>query len=1442
MNKPLSSANAGRGRLWGAFVLSTSLGCIPLWGSFQLVDDFEGGDLSAWTVVQDPAPSTAVDQFTLEADPADANNMVGVATPRAESSDAWIDRSLPGIAVGDTGTVFFRLRREDGAMTTGVGLTDMQDGFVTGGWGSFEPYVIMWNNADARVLEARNGDSGNANISNEAFADAWYKVWLVVDNDTNTYDVYVQGGVWVEQTLLADDFGFRGVADPAGDLNKLLIKCGGAADFSGSILLDDIYVDTKEANLSDPLANFQLVDDFESGDLSAWTVTMTEGATGEPLTTFDDPSGAANAVGVFTPPTAGSDDAWIDRAIPAIPDGGLGTIFFRLYRDDGEMTQGVGLTDLEDGYLTTGWGSFEPYLILYNNADSRVLEARNGDSGNTNVSNTVGSGTWFKIWMVVNNATDTYDVYIKGGPWAKQTLLADDFGFRGVADPAGDLTKLLVKAWIGSDSANPLSASIYLDDIYVDTETANLSDPVAAFTLVDDFQSADLTAWTVDGEDGQLTVGSDPSGGGANLVGVVTPDANATGGDAWISRSLPPIVEGSDGTLFFRMYREDDPMSNGVGLTDLTSGFRTDGWNGYESYMILYNNGENRVIEFREGSVGNTPVATQAAAGEWYKVWIVVDNEAETSSLYIQGGPWENQTLLAKDFGFRPGISGDLAGDLETFLIKNNYQTDSTSRIFIDDIYIDTESANLADPVGSTSAMGTYVGFAPTATAPTLDGTKDGSYRGTFEIAGWAPNAPVGDGPEDLGGSFSGVYTDDGLYLFISVIDDVFTRDSGADFWLDDGLQIFIDGDYNRGGSFDGENDVVFNVIPESDGSVAIELSGFPTPPSAADTTGLDAAMMMTTGGYDVEVYIPWAAINIMPVDSWLMGLDIAINEDDDGGDRDTYLALSAYAGGNNATNQYATAELWAQKTAFVPMTTETITIDGTKDTAFESAPVNHAQGRPGDSPASNPEESSFDWQMIYDSSFLYLFFEVKDSAMPIDSPTETWKDDGIEFVLDPYDTNTGAYNGAGDSIAKITFVPQADGSVLVSAAENWPPPPAAADFTGLEAAYVMTADGWALEAKIPLTAYQNSASTPFVPTAGMVAGADVMLNDDDDGGEGDGNVSWSAAAGVNFNTQLWGNVVFAPAIQSALIAQAGDTAIQVDGEMDDAYMDAPWNLVRRTDGNAVAPSPNDASVLWAGVYDDTNLYLLLDVIDDVLMVDSGDEPWLDDGLEVGFDVNNTNAVTFKLVVLPQLDGSVTVEVGGFPTPNVGDDTGLTAEMVMTDVGYQIELAVPFALMQIDPTGGHTLGLEIVMNDDDDGGDRDSTINWSTISGINFAAAQYGDALLEPDLFGDTIGATPGENGEYTSDWFGTFTAMATWNGWILHGDMGWLYSGYVTSADLMWIWSLDLNNWFYSNQSAFPWIFVLGDGWNYFAVIDGVPSLYNYSQGTWSPVAGGAE
>jgi hypothetical protein len=226
-----------------------------------------------------------------------------------------------------------------------------------------------------------------------------------------------------------------------------------------------------------------LVDDFEgytTGPISQVTggqwVPMFGNAGTDPGTDSEvrsiavDPTDAMNKAIYIETTNAGQYSMY--GVLPSeciIPDGTTRTFFTRFYATGTGIDQSLGLSSVDAP--TT----FNNFLVQVALVRGSVLVRNAG--GSTTVSTFAGS-TWYYLWIVVNNSTNTYSVYLKTTPSAATTAdrIAENFAFRsiGTTNPDGDLDRFLTVANYGS--GNTAGTRVYFDDMAV-TEGIDLSIP-----------------------------------------------------------------------------------------------------------------------------------------------------------------------------------------------------------------------------------------------------------------------------------------------------------------------------------------------------------------------------------------------------------------------------------------------------------------------------------------------------------------------------------------------------------------------------------------------------------------------------------------------------------------------------------------------------------------------------------------------------------------------------------------------------------------------------------------------------------------------------------------------------------------------------------------------------------------------------------------------------
>jgi hypothetical protein len=177
-----------------------------------------------------------------------------------------------------------------------------------------------------------------------------------------------------------------------------------------------------------------------------------------------------------------------------------------------------------------------------------------------------------------------------------------------------------------------------------------------------------------------------------------------------------------------------------------------------------------------------------------------------------------------------------------------------------------------------------------TGTPIVIDGTAADAVWGLVE-ENMVANQFVGvvDGPADSEGSFKMLWDDNFLYFFCTVTDEILLEDSEGANEHDESFDLFFD-TAPVGGSVSSPSDDYLLTLEWASSGTCLK-SGFKNSDlfATVDTTDIVAKCTETPDGYSIEAAIPLEALTLSAGD--VFGFDLRINDDDDGGSRDTQIA-----------------------------------------------------------------------------------------------------------------------------------------------------------------------------------------------------------------------------------------------------------------------------------------------------------------------------------------------------------------------------------------------------------------------------------------------------------------------------------------------------------------------------------------------------------------------
>jgi hypothetical protein len=198
-----------------------------------------------------------------------------------------------------------------------------------------------------------------------------------------------------------------------------------------------------------------------------------------------------------------------------------------------------------------------------------------------------------------------------------------------------------------------------------------------------------------------------------------------------------------------------------------------------------------------------------------------------------------------------PGIDASYDGDKFSVVVSNSFGSVKSNEITL----------TVTDFDG--------VKFVKTTSSITIDGQVDDVWESANEYILTNKIGTI-DNANDLSARVKVLYDDQQLY-FLYIVTDNTKRASSNNFWENDGIEIYIDGNNEKASAYDAND---FQFVVRYDGTSIQEGHDKPT-------TGIQAVATQNSTGYIVEVKIPWTTIGTTPSLGKLIGVDFHVNDSD---------------------------------------------------------------------------------------------------------------------------------------------------------------------------------------------------------------------------------------------------------------------------------------------------------------------------------------------------------------------------------------------------------------------------------------------------------------------------------------------------------------------------------------------------------------------------------
>lgn len=443
-------------------------------------------------------------------------------------------------------------------------------------------------------------------------------------------------------------------------------------------------------------------------------------------------------------------------------------------------------------------------------------------------------------------------------------------------------------------------------------------------------------------------------------------------------------------------------------------------------------------------------------------------------------------------------------------------------------------------------------------------------------------------------------------------------------------------------------------------------------------------------------------------------------------------------------------------------------TIDGEADAMWDAVPwteIGYLMPDPWVTPDTAFEAK---YKLLHTETHLYILVEVVDDVLAVYTEgAGAWQDDSIELFFDL--ANDG---GAYDSFTSQTYFRAVDDGEFYAGGGT--------EITDIDRDTMELDTGYRVEIAI---AWGNWGLSATELTA---IGFDINVND------GDVRNDWAPARLLWNNTEndssqsaeFFGVVNLVDEVApSKLEADAVrvDDAPTIDGEIDGAWDMASWNQIAYLMPDPWVTPDTPFEAMYKLLWDDTNLYILVEVVDDVLAVyTEGVGAWQDDSIELFFDLANdggaydsfTSQTYFRAV-----DDEAFYAGGGTEITTIDRNT------VETDTGYRVEISVAWSNWGVTAGDLSAIGFDINVNDGDVRNDwAPARLLWNNTANDSSQSAEgFGIVNLVEDTGGSMYGGYPLQDG------------------WIETDEAGWLYVGGNS-----WLYSLSMEGWMYASSESF--------------------------------------
>jgi hypothetical protein len=253
-----------------------------------------------------------------------------------------------------------------------------------------------------------------------------------------------------------------------------------------------------------------------------------------------------------------------------------------------------------------------------------------------------------------------------------------------------------------------------------------------------------------------------------------------------------------------------------------------------------------------------------------------------------------------------PSLPGDLNGDntvnvQDMSILLSNYNTaNATADINSDGTVNVLDLSILLSHYGQSITTSTTI--PPSTATHNIDGNLNES---DWNISTQATKCVIGTCNNTA--TYGTLWDSSYIYVGVKVLDGSLKNDS-ANCWDDDSVEVYID-PTNAGGT----------TYTSGDRQIVQRYNDTGLCPGVGSNTGVLHAVTPITGGYSVELAIPWSLLGTTASSGKTIGFDIGVNDDDDGATRDSQLMYNGTASNSTDPSGFAKLSLTGTPTGGAP-------------------------------------------------------------------------------------------------------------------------------------------------------------------------------------------------------------------------------------------------------------------------------------------------------------------------------------------------------------------------------------------------------------------------------------------------------------------------------------------------------------------------------------------